>query len=129
MLQGVLLVASFLFFFQGLSFLARLLWTESTLCNSAGPFGVVLPPYVLGGTVLGILGALLVVWWKKRGEPYAFVWLILIAGGASNALERLQYGCVFDYIAFPWWPVFNIADVALFISVVFLVWREYTRAE
>lgn len=126
-LKSILLVASFLFFFQVLAYSARSVFLEEAVCNTAGPFGIMLPPILLGILLVGTWGGLSLLWWKHRNEDYSFVWLILLSAGLSNIVERLLHGCVFDYIAFPWWPVFNGADVALFVSVVFLVWRELRR--
>lgn len=128
MLHSVLLVASFLFIFQVLAQSARRVFLEEALCNTAGPFGITLPPVIFGMLLAGILAGICILWWRKRNEAHSFVWLILFSAGLSNILERFWYGCVFDYITLPWWPVFNGADVALFVSVVFLVWREWRQS-
>ena len=45
----------------------------------------------------------------------------LICGGAlGNVLDRLSYRYVVDFIHFSFWPVFNIADSAVFIGVFLL---------
>lgn len=51
---------------------------------------------------------------------------ILIVGGAcGNLLDRLLFGAVFDFIDFHWknvhWPAFNVADICVSISAVFLL--------
>lgn len=54
---------------------------------------------------------------------YLFAFGLLWGGIVSNCLDRLLFGCIFDYI-FPFWkslPVFNLADVAIFLgSCLFL---------
>ena len=54
--------------------------------------------------------------------------LVLLTGGAiGNLLDRLMYGAIVDYIelyCYRWhWPVFNVADIAIFAGVVLLAWR------
>lgn len=129
MLRSVLLVASFLFLFQGIGFLIRTSSWEIGLCNTAGPFGISVPNVLFEAVLIGVLVAFFAVWWKNRDGVYSFVWLILLSAGMSNFFERVYFGCVFDYIALPWWPIFNVADVTLFVSVVFLVWKEYALSE
>lgn len=129
MLQGFGVVVCSLFFFQGLHFVARIINSSASVCNSAGPFGVPLSSAWLLGIMIGALGVIIFFWWKSRDRSYSFGWLVLWAAGMSNVLERVQYGCVFDYFRLPFLPVFNAADVALTASVVFLVWREYRHNE
>ncbi|MBA3461138.1 MAG: signal peptidase II [Deltaproteobacteria bacterium] len=52
--------------------------------------------------------------------------LAMIAGGAiGNLIDRLRDGAVTDFIRWRWhehrWPIFNIADAALLIGLVFLL--------
>src|SRR5574342_614681 len=50
----------------------------------------------------------------------------LILGGAlGNLVDRLLYGGVIDFINFHFWPSFNVADSAVTIAVVLLLYREY----
>lgn len=43
----------------------------------------------------------------------------IIAGGLSNLVDRLYYNGVIDYIKlFDWFPIFNIADLLITLSVV-----------
>jgi len=50
----------------------------------------------------------------------------LVLGGAiGNLLDRLLYGAVIDFIDFHFWPAFNVADSAITIAVVLLLWREF----
>ncbi|MEM3154994.1 MAG: signal peptidase II [Candidatus Woesearchaeota archaeon] len=50
----------------------------------------------------------------------------LILGGAlGNLLDRLVYGAVVDFIDFHFWPAFNIADSAVTVAIILLLYREY----
>lgn len=57
---------------------------------------------------------------------------ILLGGVAGNLLDRIMFGYVLDFIHFHGFPVFNIADAAIFISVVMLIvtlWYEEQHDE
>ncbi|MBT3196965.1 MAG: lipoprotein signal peptidase [Gammaproteobacteria bacterium] len=61
---------------------------------------------------------------KERGLSIA---LALVIGGAiGNLIDRVQNGYVIDFLDFHavgWhWPTFNVADSAIFIGAVILVW-------
>ncbi|MBW8734181.1 MAG: signal peptidase II [Asticcacaulis sp.] len=63
----------------------------------------------------------------KQTKPLAGIALAFIAGGAiGNAIDRVRFGSVVDFIdfsgthVFPW--VFNIADSAITIGVALLAW-------
>jgi|SRR3989338_4189886 len=52
---------------------------------------------------------------------------LLLGGTVGNLADRLIHGHVIDFIDFRVWPVFNIADSAVTISVVLLIillWKK-----
>ena len=72
-----------------------------------------------------IAGAL--AWWARRLEkPILAVAIGLIMGGAvGNAIDRIRLGAVADFLDFHelWFPwVFNIADSAITVGAVLLIW-------
>ena len=53
----------------------------------------------------------------------------LILGGAlSNGVDRLLQGHVVDFIDLHWWPVFNLADSAIVLGVIGVVFTFRPRA-
>ena len=72
--------------------------------------------------VAGFLG-----WWALKAERRTLIAALgLVIGGAlGNAIDRIQYGYVVDFIdfsgtgVFPW--VFNVADSAINIGVLLLI--------
>jgi signal peptidase II len=71
---------------------------------------------------------LLVVWLRRSaGEPWRAAALALVLGGAlGNFIDRLRLGYVVDFIQWHWFdrayfPVFNVADVAITIGVGMLL--------
>jgi signal peptidase II len=45
----------------------------------------------------------------------------ILGGAMGNVVDRLQHQYVVDFIDFRWWPVFNVADSCISISVCLLV--------
>lgn len=82
----------------------------------------------------GAVTAILLVWLYRlpRDQPLTAAALGLVIGGAiGNALDRLFYGHVIDFIDFyvgDWhWPAFNVADSAITVGVILLLadaWRS-----
>ena len=52
------------------------------------------------------------------GKNYWFCWLI-IGGGMANLFDRLFRGGIVDFINLKIWPVFNLADIAITIGIIF----------
>jgi signal peptidase II len=58
--------------------------------------------------------------------------LALVLGGAlGNVIDRIRFGAVVDFLDFHvagWhWPAFNVADSAISIGVVLLLWLQLTH--
>ena len=53
------------------------------------------------------------------------MWLptgLLVGGAAGNLIDRIRLGSVTDFIKLPHWPAFNVADIAVTVGVVTLLW-------
>jgi signal peptidase II len=53
------------------------------------------------------------------------MWLptgLLIGGAVGNLVDRLGSGEVTDFLKIPLWPAFNVADVAITVGVLALLW-------
>jgi signal peptidase II len=79
-----------------------------------------------GAVVLAVTGvalaALLTHFALHPSRP--LLWLptgLLLGGAFGNLLDRLRDGAVTDFIHLPHWPSFNLADMAITIGVVSLV--------
>jgi signal peptidase II len=73
-----------------------------------------------------VLAVVVLVWgWKSaRSHPEMVAPLALILGGAlGNLVDRLARGRVVDFLDFHFWPVFNVADIALTVGVLLAAWR------
>ena len=108
---------------------AVILRTKIPVTKNAGvAFGLPAPEvllYLLVGIIL-VVGAW--VWRKKSAEVRARYALPvgLIAGGAlSNIVDRVLRGGVVDFIDLKVWPAFNLADTAIVIGSLLLVWYAW----
>lgn len=91
---------------------------------SFGIFSDYNQPFMLIGLSFAIVIVLL-IWLSRCQSRFIAISLGLIIGGAiGNAIDRLRFGKVFDFLDFHimgWhWPAFNIADSTIFIGVVLL---------
>ena len=81
-----------------------------------------------GGWLLIVIGvaavaALLTFFLTHVRRPLAWLPTGLLLGGAvGNLIDRLRAGAVTDFIQLPHWPAFNIADMAITIGVIVLVY-------
>ena len=58
--------------------------------------------------------------------------LALVLGGAlGNVIDRIRFGAVVDFLDFHvagWhWPAFNVADSAISVGVILLLWQQITH--
>ena len=77
-------------------------------------------------TILAILLVGGLVWWSRNvtSVPMATAVGLLLGGACGNLADRLfraHDGAVVDFIDFQWWPVFNIADIAVFSGAALLI--------
>jgi signal peptidase II len=76
-------------------------------------------------TIIGLaaVSALLAFFFTHLRRP--LVWLptgLLVGGAAGNLIDRLRVGSVTDFIKLPHWPAFNLADIAITVGVIALVY-------
>jgi signal peptidase II len=72
-------------------------------------------------------------WMWRTTERFTVLSLALIIGGAlGNGLDRAWYGAVVDFVHLHWgnfsWYIFNIADVAIVVGVLGLLYESLRPA-
>jgi signal peptidase II len=67
--------------------------------------------------------ALIVYYFKYLSDdPKYDLGVCLVTGGAiSNIIDRIFRNFIIDFINFKIWPVFNIADAAITIGIIYLI--------
>lgn len=71
---------------------------------------------------------------QARHDRLVAIALALQLGGAvGNVIDRVRYGYVVDFLDFPRFPTFNVADSAITVGVVLLmyalIFRDYETRE
>ena len=78
---------------------------------------------------IGTIATIIIVRLLKRHahEPRMALALALVLGGAlGNVIDRVLFGHVVDFLYFHYqsfsWPAFNVADSAITVGAVLLIW-------
>jgi len=70
-----------------------------------------------------VVGVILFNYPKIPDQRLPVTAFALITGGAiGNITDRVMLGYVVDFINFSFWPSFNVADSAISIGAVLLIW-------
>ncbi len=81
---------------------------------------------VLAVVICGWLLALLRQHQREIALPMAFS--LIIGGAIGNVIDRLVHGAVVDFLYFHvgryGWPAFNVADSAITVGVVLMLWAQ-----
>jgi signal peptidase II len=75
--------------------------------------------------VVTLLALLALVIFFVRAPERRGAWVptgLLLGGAIGNLLDRLIDGSVTDFIKFPDWPAFNVADIAITAGVLTLIY-------
>lgn len=68
---------------------------------------------------------------QERLLPSAFA--LILGGALGNAVDRLRYDAVVDFLHFHWagyhFPAFNVADAAISVGVVLMLWQQFAHKE
>lgn len=65
---------------------------------------------------------------EAKHDPVSqFALTAILAGALGNLVDRYRFDAVIDFLDFYWnsyhWPAFNVADSAISLGVVALIWR------
>jgi signal peptidase II len=97
--------------------------------------GVAFSSFQGAGALIGVivavaLAALLLYFARHASKP--LIWLptgMLLGGALGNVVDRIREGGVIDFIkVVDFWPAFNVADSAITIGVLLLLWVMERRS-
>ena len=92
--------------------------------NSGVAFGFFAGGGILVGVLAGLALVALLAFFSTHAER-PLVWLptgLLLGGAAGNLIDRAVDGSVTDFLDPPLWPAFNVADAAITIGVLTLLY-------
>ncbi|MBT4541085.1 signal peptidase II [Candidatus Woesearchaeota archaeon] len=76
-----------------------------------------------------ILVGLILFLYDKFNKTEAIIFSLVIGAAIGNLIDRIVYGHVIDFLDFRIWPVFNVADVVVTCSVIFLAIYFFRKEE
>jgi signal peptidase II len=107
--------------------------------NQGASFGLFKELGESGSIILTVLAVAISIglgfWMARAQDRLTVVALGLVIGGAiGNAIDRIRFGAVVDFLDFHaygyHWPAFNAADTAISVGVVLLLWESlFARGE
>jgi len=62
------------------------------------------------------------VWFQGHAAQFGLG--LAFGGAAGNLLDILRRRCIVDFIDLRWWPVFNLADVAIVGGLAVALWHQ-----
>jgi signal peptidase II len=80
-----------------------------------------------GGVIVVALitvAVIALVVYVSRNAQRPLIWLpagLLLGGALGNVIDRIREGAVVDFLKLPHWPAFNVADSAITIGVLMLL--------
>ena len=103
--------------------------TLSLVHNQGSAFGIVRQ----GSAVLAAIALIAIgfmVYIERRGLPDRLIRAVIalqLGGALGNFVDRARLGYVIDFIELDWrgrnvWPVFNLADSAITVGTILLIW-------
>jgi lipoprotein signal peptidase len=62
------------------------------------------------------------VWFQGHFAPFGLG--LAFGGAAGNLWDIMRRRCIVDFIDLRWWPIFNLADVAIIAGLVVAFWPQ-----
>jgi len=88
-------------------------------------------------TGITIAVILLIIYYVMKSKPQNMLMVIsltlIFAGAVGNLIDRIRFGAVVDfldvYIGTAHWPAFNVADSAISVGAVLMIWGMIMKRE
>ena len=94
--------------------------------NTGAAFGILQQnSFYLAILAMGVVVYIILSYDKlAKDKQTQILYAIFLGGVIGNLLDRLILGYVIDFIDFIVWPAFNVADSAMVISVIWLLFKS-----
>ena len=102
------------------------------ITNNGAAFGILQDagPLLVVTSVMGMVAIFVFLFNPGFAHPLMRAGLALMLGGAiGNLIDRVANGKVVDFLKVPHWPAFNLADSAITIGVLLLLWAMLQEPE
>ena len=80
---------------------------------------------------IGIAAGIFIVWMLRKhpGQKlFSFALACILGGALGNVIDRGRFGVVVDFVQWHvagyYWPAFNLADSAITLGAILLVWDQ-----
>jgi signal peptidase II len=95
--------------------------------NSGAGFGILQGQNFIFMLVALAAIVIIVASLEKILEDHHTTWssALILGGAAGNLIDRLAFQSVTDFLHFSFFPAFNVADSALTIGIVALIWMSF----
>jgi len=92
--------------------------------NTGAGFGILKGHMALLAIISAVVVMGVIYYYKKipQEKLVQILWALFLGGVAGNLIDRILRQYVVDFIDLKFWPVFNIADMAITVSVIGLAW-------
>lgn len=108
-----------------------LVWNRGVSFGMFADAGGAITPYLIMAVKCGIIGLLIFWVWHEKHLLSLSLMGSVIGGALGNMWDRAHYGAVVDFLDFHMlgyhWPAFNVADSAICIGVLALLWIEFRK--
>lgn len=94
--------------------------TAEPVLNPGIAFSIPVPLAITIAISFGILSLISYLLINKKLESN-IIWILLIAGGIGNLIDRIRIGMVIDFIQIGNFPVFNLADIYITLSALGII--------
>ncbi len=98
------------------------------ITNTGSAFGILqgFNTYMIFISMI-VLGVILFYWDKISNKEKIF-FAFIMGGIVGNLIDRIAYGFVVDFISFSFWPAFNVADSAITIGIILLIFTDWKKS-
>ena len=102
------------------------------IVNPGAAFGLLANQRVFFIVITTIILLAVIYFYKQLKGPHLLLRIALgmVVGGAlGNLVDRVRMGTVTDFFDFRIWPVFNIADSAIVLGMIYISYQLLFRGE